>query len=241
MVYVRSRLEIECQSFFTSRLVVSSNATLYHYSKAESVRAIISSKVFRLSHYKRTNDGGELLAGMNLVEEVLKQCMSRNELTLALYENFHKFLLEEKKNPGMHLYLGCFCKRPDNDHLLSNYSCNEGRYIETQLSPIDIGNDPLMVRVIYNEGEFIKLIKDIFLGYQDYIIWKDPFWSTFDFKQLFLNDLFISILKDVFILSAMYKRDVWSKEEEVRIMNFLPTRTDYIELRLNNSTLALRP
>ncbi len=239
--YKKSRLEEECQRQFTESLIIPNNKPLYHYTKLKSAQNILETKKFRMSHYRNTNDHNELLYGMKLVISVLRDCIRNNELTAGLYSNFHKFLNKEVTYPGMHLYIGCFCSRSNNQHLLDNYSCSRRKYLESIFSILDITNQPLLVEVIYDEFLFLQKVEKIFNGYQDYIIKNDSFWSTFDFKQLFLNDLFISILKDVFILSGMFKRSKWAPEEEIRLMNFNSVRHRYIELSLINSDLKISP
>lgn len=221
---IKSMYEVKKRSVMRMFDGVVEHTPIYHYTSGEALKNIIENNELWLTDSRFLNDKREIEHTKNMVQIIIDECMTLNKECFYVEDRFKDIVLEVLDELTYNMYILSLSTNKDSAFLWSNYSNNEGYSIKfmadeiykhivcytcTQQEKILF---PIAGKVIYNEEEQKERLTQIVLTlYQIYLYYIN------EKKIDFFNDEVREIAAILMGCMIMYKKNVFSQEDEYRI------------------------
>jgi hypothetical protein len=116
--------------------------------------------------------------------------------------------------------MSCFCRSPVNKYLAKHYAKGkDGGVLIFSFDNRDFGGGQIIaLDVIYSKKQLEKQFKRILYKYYQLIRTNFENWIEEQKYDNFCKLIFTTLLRDIFILSASYKRNMFQAEKETRLI-----------------------
>lgn len=191
---------------------------LFHYCPTQSAINIAQSGKMWASAFECMNDKHEFRYGLDIAlnaieESILKLPITSKEL---IVNRWKVFLNNEKTRPALRPYTLSFSDIPNNEHLWEHYGDNHQGVL------IGINNSIGKRRIL--NGCFVKMHYDESIAKSILRERLARLESLFDCCDSCIHQnltfLFLSYLQTVFLMSISLKHEIWSPEQEWRLVFF---------------------
>jgi len=209
-------------NIFIRHFILKRPPVLFHYTSTQASESILKNRELWFSKFDLSrNDSQEFRKGLDLCTTNLKHLVSENQNLSNVFDRFIVFLEIEVKEPELFFYMACFCRSNTNSHLLKNYSGRtSGSLLHFSFDERDFGGQIVSMDVCYSEKKIKKKNSRLIWGYYWFIQKNFDEWVGIGKYDEFCRDIFIYLLRDIFILSSSYKRNRFSLERETRIITW---------------------
>jgi hypothetical protein len=218
--------------------------TIYHYTNIRSFKSIVRNKQLWLTHYKYVNDTEEIITGLTILDDEIKNYLSKcGQITGKI----------KLSNEIFDQYLLCFCGRLDNDHLWENYSKKGGVVLGFSTAMLLKSQSIAITPVSYDIDEYrnlcrekINLLKPILQEdenkLQDYIRKTGDQEKARELLQEIPNyKEYKDTISYLSTYATLLKNPKWIKEEEVRMIHWPVTCKELNVPILNTDIKGGRP
>jgi hypothetical protein len=217
LTFVNKRFERISSRFVVRKYILRSDSILYHFTRSHTSTIILDSQQLRLTKFDLSNDNKEFTLGLSIVSNILYEFVHRNEYNKHHFEKFMNHFEKEVKNPQMIFHMACFCRKKNNRYLHKHYAENgKGSCLKFVLCKENKSNY-LLYEVVYSERTLKRRASKTLQKYYSYL--KDNEGEIYKIDE-HANEFFILLLRDLMVLSAIYKRSRFASEREVRMLSF---------------------
>ncbi len=215
---------------------------LFHYTKTDNSKKIITNKEFHLSKYDKSNDVFEFRYGLNTIESVISQIqrLENHNKANILWDKFFKWFHEEKNNPNTIYFMGSFTVQ-DNRHLWKKYADNcRGKRLDFNFNIKDFDSLPFVAGpVLYAETKFRKQVRRIIYGHSDVVHTSLEKWQKNGSYDENMKMVICLMIRDLLVCAAFFKKHKHSIEKEYRIVIWgIDDAKSYETLSLKASNLT---
>ncbi|MHC5134505.1 DUF2971 domain-containing protein [Pseudomonas glycinis] len=212
---------------------------LFHYTDAGGLLGIMKTSRLWATNYRFLNDTKELIHGVSILENVLKERISREE-NLVVKECLNRLLRTANSFDGMiDCYITCFCEHSDRLNQWRDYAKSGGGFAIGMISKL-IGQRPgnrqntsqafVLRKVIYDIGVQTKIIEDILDPAMEALANMSQGCSDPEVNNLIAQGCsFVSSLVSHFVV--YFKDPAFEMEGEWRLCHIVAAR-DHVEFRV---------
>ena len=242
---VKDLQELRWYALFLTDIPSSPGLNLFHYTSEEAREKIVQDKCidFRLrraDHFPDNQEGKHIIP---VFEEACRRCYNAGEIDLSFYNTLLSFVpaFDPICERLRHLYVLCFSKDDNNQHLIENYACKNGtrgvsigiqnlalEKIEAELfKTYHISGAIIQQDVLYNPEQTIQSLQKILR--QVYLL------SGQDNTEYSISRSIV--IEQLSIYCLAYKDKSFEPEKETRIIidpDRFPSETEYINKDLED-------
>ena len=228
---------------------------LFHYTTPTGLVGIVKSQQLWASNAQFLNDASEPLHALEVIEHafinVTKSAPVSNRVK-DLLAGFWDWAKSERLLHGPHLYVFCFCEDGDLLSQWRSYGVRgagcaigfAGSALQGCLSALE---GQYFVKVEYEVARQTEVAESLFRTIIDFVssVERDvgPLGSAVygDYPDLYLNKIRTALHSEVIRLCAKFKSPAFREEQEWRLLQFLPPRTDHLEVKFKATENRIVP
>ncbi len=228
---------------------------LYHYTTPAGLVGIVKNQQLWASNVEFLNDTSEPSHAFHVIETAfdgVKKTADVSDKVKELLDSFWNWTTSDRAVHGPHLYVFCFCEHGD---LLSQWrsygvrgsGCAIGFAAQALQSLLRVEEGQYLIKTEYEEGrqfeEAQSVLREIIAFVSSVERKVGPLGSAAysDHLNLYLNKVRTALHSEVIRLCAKFKSPAFREEREWRILQFLPPRTDHLDVKFRATESRIVP